>query len=111
MIAARAVQGVGNALITPSALAIVRSVFPPAELRGRLAAWGAAASAGMVAGPVAGGLLTEHFGWRALFLANARGAARGRWGDRVRRARRARTRGGTGRRGRRAGRSSPSSTR
>ncbi|QFG22738.1 MFS transporter [Actinomadura sp. WMMB 499] len=71
LIAARAVQGVGNALITPSALAIVRGVFPRGELPKALAAWGAAASAGVVAGPPAGGLLTEHFGWRALFLVNA----------------------------------------
>ncbi|GGU93647.1 MFS transporter [Actinomadura cremea] len=71
LIAARALQGIGNALITPSALAIVRHVFPRAELPKALAAWGAAASVGVVAGPLSGGLLTEHFGWRALFLVNA----------------------------------------
>ncbi|MEV5829303.1 MFS transporter [Spirillospora sp. NPDC052242] len=70
LIAARALQGIGNAMITPSALAVLRGVFPGPELPRALAAWGAAASAGVVAGPLAGGLLTEHFGWRSVFLVN-----------------------------------------
>ncbi|MEU4579046.1 MFS transporter [Nonomuraea sp. NPDC023979] len=70
LIATRALQGVGNAMITPATLAIVRAVFPRAELPRALAAWGVVASLGVVLGPLTGGLLVEGFGWRSLFVAN-----------------------------------------
>ncbi|MER6948247.1 MFS transporter [Nonomuraea sp. NPDC000554] len=71
LVAARALMGVGNAMITPSTLSIVRSVFPRPALPKALAVWGAVASLGVVLGPLSGGLLVEHFGWRSLFLVNA----------------------------------------
>ncbi|MEV0616361.1 MFS transporter [Nonomuraea sp. NPDC050404] len=70
LIAARVVQGAGNAMITPATLAILRTVFPRSELPKALAAWGVVASLGVVLGPLSGGLLVEHFGWRSLFVAN-----------------------------------------
>jgi EmrB/QacA subfamily drug resistance transporter len=71
LIAARALMGVGNAMITPATLAIIRGVFPPSALPKALAMWGTVASVGVVLGPLSGGLLVEHFGWRSLFLLNA----------------------------------------
>ncbi|MEO3892618.1 MFS transporter [Nonomuraea sp. B5E05] len=71
LIAARALMGMGNAMITPATLAIVRAVFPASALPRALAVWGAVASAGVVLGPLSGGVLVEHFGWRSLFFANA----------------------------------------
>lgn len=70
LIAARALLGVSNAMIMPSTLSIVRGVFPRSELPKALAVWAAVASFGVVLGPLAGGLLVEHLGWRWLFLAN-----------------------------------------
>ncbi|MHB8809842.1 MAG: MFS transporter [Desulfobulbaceae bacterium] len=66
-LAMRAVQGIGAALFITTSMAILTSVFPP-ERRG----WGigilvTAVYAGLATGPFAGGLLTQHFGWRALF--------------------------------------------
>ncbi|MFD9950335.1 MFS transporter [Nonomuraea sp. NPDC059023] len=68
LVAARALLGVGNAMIMPSTLSIIRSVFPRSELPRALAVWGMVASIGVVVGPLAGGLLVQHLGWRALFL-------------------------------------------
>ncbi|SHF84068.1 MFS transporter [Streptoalloteichus hindustanus] len=70
LVAARAVQGVGAALIMPATLSILRNTFPRQELAKALAAWTAVISLGIAFGPIAGGLLTELFGWSAIFLAN-----------------------------------------
>ncbi|SDK05743.1 drug resistance transporter, EmrB/QacA subfamily [Nonomuraea jiangxiensis] len=70
LIATRALQGAGNAIITPATLAIVRDIFPRPELPRALAAWGVVASLGVVLGPLTGGVLVEGFGWRSLFVAN-----------------------------------------
>ncbi len=68
LIAARAVQGVGAALLAGTAPAILISVYPPQE-RGRvLGIQTAAVYAGLATGPVLGGLLTHWFGWRSVFL-------------------------------------------
>jgi MFS family permease len=65
LVALRAVQGAGCALMTPAALALVTA------LPGRpLGLWTAAAAGGGASGWVLGGLLTEHFGWRAIFFVN-----------------------------------------
>ncbi|MER7348811.1 MFS transporter [Streptomyces aurantiacus] len=77
LITARAVQGVGAALLAPAALALVLLVFPPgpapagAKRPGRGAAlgvWGAVSGAGGAAGVILSGVLTEWYGWRAVFL-------------------------------------------
>ncbi|MEW6475325.1 MAG: MFS transporter [Actinomycetota bacterium] len=70
LIATRAAMGIGGALIMPSTLSIITAIFP-AEERGRaIAAWAATAGFGIVAGPVAGGWLLEHFWWGSVFLIN-----------------------------------------
>ncbi|MDP9819298.1 DHA2 family efflux MFS transporter permease subunit [Spirilliplanes yamanashiensis] len=70
LIAARLVQGLGAALLTPQVLAIVSRTFP-AERRGAaLGVWGAVAGASAAAGPTVGGLLVSAFGWRSVFYVN-----------------------------------------
>ncbi|MBS1844002.1 MAG: MFS transporter [Actinobacteria bacterium] len=71
LIAARAVQGLGAALLMPCSLALITHMFPagPAR-RGALAAWGGISSIGMVGGPVLGGVLVDSVGWRTIFLVN-----------------------------------------
>ncbi len=66
----RVIQGIGASMTFGTAGAILASVFPPGE-RGRV--FGINVSAvylGLTIGPFAGGILTEHFGWRSVFWAN-----------------------------------------
>lgn len=66
----RIVQGIGGAMIFGTSTAILTSVFPPGE-RGR--ALGISVSStylGLALGPVLGGILTQHFGWRSIFWIN-----------------------------------------
>jgi DHA2 family methylenomycin A resistance protein-like MFS transporter len=72
LIAARALQGAGAALLVPTSLAILThsSAENPA-LRARMVGlWTAAGGVSIAAGPVAGGLLLASFGWRSIFLVN-----------------------------------------
>ncbi|MCY1708715.1 MFS transporter [Pannonibacter sp. SL95] len=71
LIAARIVQGAGAALLVPNSLSIIQQAFPDQEARSRAVGWwGAAGGIALAAGPVAGGFLVEHFGWRSIFLIN-----------------------------------------
>ncbi len=71
LVAARAVQGVGAALATPAALALVTTTFPDGPERTRaLGIWTAAAPVGGAAGLLVGGALTQGLGWPAIFLVN-----------------------------------------
>src|ERR687890_2329842 len=71
LIAARALQGVGAALIAPSALSIVMSLFTiPAERNKAMGFWGAAAPAGGTAGVFLGGIITAYVDWSWVFLIN-----------------------------------------
>ncbi|QIS16813.1 MFS transporter [Nocardia arthritidis] len=70
MIAARAVMGVGGALVLPSTLSILITVFDDAERRKAMSCWSAASVLGLVGGPVLGGVLIAHFWWGAAFLIN-----------------------------------------
>ena len=68
---ARAVQGLGGALMFASSLAILADAFPePRERAGALAAYGATIGASMSIGSVLGGGLTSWLGWRAVFFIN-----------------------------------------
>jgi len=70
LIVFRIIQGMGAALIFGTAIAILTSVFPPGE-RGRALGINTASTyLGLSLGPVLGGLLTQHFGWRSIFLVN-----------------------------------------
>ncbi len=71
LVAARAVQGVAAAALTPAALALLTATFDePAERRRAVGWWTAAAAGGGASGWVLGGLLVEAFGWPAVFLVN-----------------------------------------
>jgi EmrB/QacA subfamily drug resistance transporter len=70
LIATRAVQGVGAAIMVPQSLAIIAAAFPP-EIRGRaIGTWAAAAAVTTALGPAAGGLLIDSLGWRVAFWIN-----------------------------------------
>ncbi|MFG1928730.1 MFS transporter [Cryptosporangium sp. NPDC048952] len=76
LVAARAVQGVGAALLAPAALGLVFALFPPGSGRARaLGVWGAVTGAGGAVGVVLSGVLTDVFGWRSVFLAGLAVAA------------------------------------
>ncbi len=71
LVAGRAFQGLGAALIAPSAMAIVLGLFTtPAEFGKAMAIWGASAPAGGTAGVFLGGVITEWISWRWTFLIN-----------------------------------------
>lgn len=71
LITARALQGVGAALIAPSALSIVMNLFPiPSERNKAMGFWGAAAPAGGTAGVFLGGIITAYVDWSWVFLIN-----------------------------------------
>jgi EmrB/QacA subfamily drug resistance transporter len=71
LVTARVGQGVGAAVLSPAAFAILVAAFPAGRERNRaIAAWGSIGSLGAVAGLVVGGVLTELTGWRSVFLLN-----------------------------------------
>ncbi|MBN0047235.1 MFS transporter [Streptomyces actuosus] len=71
LIAARALLGVGGAMIMPATLSILRQVFPDRRERAlAIGVWSAVAAVGAAVGPLLGGFLLEHFWWGAVFLVN-----------------------------------------
>jgi EmrB/QacA subfamily drug resistance transporter len=71
LIAARAVQGVGGAILAPATLSLLTTTFiEPAARRRALGAWSATAASGAAAGVLAGGLLTDLLDWRWVLLVN-----------------------------------------
>jgi EmrB/QacA subfamily drug resistance transporter len=71
LLAARATQGIGAAMLSPAALSMITTIFPDGHERRRaLAAWAAVAASGGAFGVLAGGALTETLGWEAIFLIN-----------------------------------------
>jgi EmrB/QacA subfamily drug resistance transporter len=70
LIAARVLQGVGGALVQANTGALVTQAFPPGERGRALGLQGSIVSLGLLSGPVVGGLITEHFGWRWAFYVN-----------------------------------------
>ena len=70
LIAARVVQGIGAALLTPQTLTTITRIFP-AERRGvALSVWGATAGVATLVGPLAGGVLVDRLGWSWIFFVN-----------------------------------------
>jgi len=71
IVSARAFQGLGAAVITPSALSIVSTTFTEgAERNKALGIWGAVGGSGAAVGVLMGGILTKFFGWSAIFYVN-----------------------------------------
>ncbi|RJL31744.1 DHA2 family efflux MFS transporter permease subunit [Bailinhaonella thermotolerans] len=71
LIAARALQGVGAAMLTPTALSQLPAIFPdPRERATAVGIWGATGALAMALGPFAGGLISENLHWGWIFLIN-----------------------------------------
>ncbi|MDD1696446.1 MAG: MFS transporter [Methanoregula sp.] len=70
LIAARFVQGIGGAMLFATSVAIVTQVFGPGERGWALGITIATVYAGLSIGPFLGGILTDHYGWPAIFLIN-----------------------------------------
>jgi len=70
LIAARAVQGIGGALMTPQTMAMITRVFPAQKRGAALGIWGSVAGVATITGPVLGGVLVESVGWEWIFYVN-----------------------------------------
>ncbi len=71
LIAARAVQGVGAAILSPAVLSIITTTFAEGSERNKaLGVWGAIGGSGAAAGVLLGGILTKYAGWEWIFLVN-----------------------------------------
>jgi EmrB/QacA subfamily drug resistance transporter len=70
LIAARALQAIGAAILVPASLALVLEAYPPRERAHGVALWSAAAALAAGLGPSLGGVLVEAGGWRLAFLVN-----------------------------------------
>lgn len=80
LIAARAGQGVGAAILVPNSLALLNHVYPDEKERGRaVGIWAAGASLALTAGPLAGGGIIALVGWRSIFLVNLPIGLTGLW--------------------------------
>ena len=71
LVAARAVQGIGAAIISPATLSIIMTTFDEGSERNKaLGIWGAMAGRGAAAGVLRGGILTKYAGWEWIFFVN-----------------------------------------
>ncbi|HUK44916.1 MAG TPA: MFS transporter [Gaiellaceae bacterium] len=70
LIAARAFQGAGAALMMPATLSIISAAFPHEERGTAIGIWAGVSGSALAIGPLLGGLLTEHVGWNWIFFVN-----------------------------------------
>src|SRR3954462_14394754 len=70
LVASRAVQGVGAALMMPATLSIITNAFPPQERGRAIGTWAGVSAIALARGPLLGGWLTEDVTWRAIFFIN-----------------------------------------
>ncbi len=78
--AARALQGVGSAMLVPCSLALINRAFPaPAARASAISLWMGCGGIAMASGPLIGGLLIDLFGWRSLFFVNLPFGLAGIW--------------------------------
>jgi EmrB/QacA subfamily drug resistance transporter len=70
LVAFRAIQGLGAAMLMPQTLAMLTMVFPPERRGAAFGIWGAVAGVATIAGPTLGGLLVTSFDWRYIFFIN-----------------------------------------
>lgn len=70
LIAARALQGLGAALLTPQTMAVITRTFAPHERGRAMSLWGATAAVATLVGPILGGFLVDGLGWQWIFFVN-----------------------------------------
>jgi EmrB/QacA subfamily drug resistance transporter len=70
LISARAIQGVGAALMMPSTLSIITAVFPVRERGAAIGIWAGVSAMALAIGPLLGGVITEHLSWNWIFYVN-----------------------------------------
>jgi EmrB/QacA subfamily drug resistance transporter len=70
LIAARILQGVGGAILTPQTLSIITVIFPPERRGAAFGVWGGVAGVAAVTGPTLGGFLVTYINWRWIFFVN-----------------------------------------
>lgn len=70
LVAARVLQGVGAALLTPQTLSVITRTFPAHRRGVAMSVWGATAGVATLVGPLAGGVLVDHLGWQWIFFVN-----------------------------------------
>ncbi|HEY4793425.1 MAG TPA: MFS transporter [Mycobacterium sp.] len=70
LIAARVVQGLGAAVMSPQTLSLITRIFPPDRRGVAMSVWGATAGVATLVGPLAGGLLVDALGWAWIFFVN-----------------------------------------
>jgi EmrB/QacA subfamily drug resistance transporter len=70
LIAARAVQGVGAAMMNPATLSIITATFPPRQRGTAMGIWVGVSAVALALGPITGGLLAEHADWSWIFFIN-----------------------------------------
>jgi EmrB/QacA subfamily drug resistance transporter len=75
LVAARALQGVGGALLTPGSLAIIQASFAPGDRGAAIGAWSGLGGIATAIGPLVGGWLVQTASWRLIFLLNVPVAA------------------------------------
>ncbi|HEY1154891.1 MAG TPA: DHA2 family efflux MFS transporter permease subunit, partial [Arthrobacter sp.] len=70
LIAARVIQGLGAAVMTPQTMAVITRIFPPDRRGSAMAIWGATAGMATLVGPILGGVLVDGLGWEWIFFIN-----------------------------------------
>jgi EmrB/QacA subfamily drug resistance transporter len=70
LIGARAVQGVGAALMNPATLSIITATFPPRQRGQAIGIWAGVSALALAIGPLAGGLIVDNIGWNWIFFIN-----------------------------------------
>ncbi|WP_125615333.1 DHA2 family efflux MFS transporter permease subunit [Specibacter cremeus] len=70
LIVARAVQGLGAAMMTPQTMAVITRIFAPDKRGPAMGLWGATAGVAMLVGPILGGVLVDGLGWEWIFFVN-----------------------------------------
>lgn len=70
LIAARAAQGIGAALMTPQTMAVITRTFPPDKRGAAMGLWGGVAGLATLVGPILGGVLVDNLGWEWIFFVN-----------------------------------------
>jgi len=70
LIAARVLQGIGGAILTPQTLAIITTLFPPERRGAAFGVWGGVAGLATIAGPTVGGAIVTYVSWQWIFFVN-----------------------------------------